>query len=282
MHLRTALRAVCIPLVIALILAVPIRAHAAVIPLTAADFAGTSLITFDGIPDGTPVNGMTVDGVLFNYLLNNVASNALVVDGGPGLTNNVSRPNLVTVGGGNANGLLRLTSAEPEARLAYGFAVLGNLVIPDATTVTLFDGTNVMVGVLSAASSVDFDPIFNSGFMGLRSTIPFVRADITFSPIAWASPSTTCGLHPRQRQCQNPRASSCCWLDSPGVARRLRGPFQQPWCKCRCIRRAMHPRWRRCSALKYVRYSRLSRLAIAAPRPSRCHAPLAPRTASPG
>ena len=42
----------------------------------------------------------------------------------------------------------------------------------------------------------------------------------------------------------------------------------------------MHPRWRRCSALKYVRYSRLSRLAIAAPRPSRCHAPLVPRTAS--
>ena len=82
-YLRTALRAVCGPLAIALILAAPARAHAAVIPLTAADFAGTSLITFDGIPDGTPVNGMTVDGVLFNYLLNNVASNALVVDNGP-------------------------------------------------------------------------------------------------------------------------------------------------------------------------------------------------------
>ena len=93
------------------------------------------------------------------------------------MTNNVSRPNLVTVSGGNTNALLRLTFDEPEERLAYGFALLGNLVIPDATTVTLFDGTNVMVGVLSAPSTVDFDPIFNSGFLGLRSTIPFVRLD---------------------------------------------------------------------------------------------------------
>ena len=71
MYLRTALRTACGPLAIALILAAPARAHAAVIPLTAADFAGTSLITFDGISDGTPVNGMTVDGVLLNYNLNN-------------------------------------------------------------------------------------------------------------------------------------------------------------------------------------------------------------------
>lgn len=95
MYLCTALRTVCWPLATALILAAPTRAYAAVIPLTVADFAGTSLITFDGIPDGTPVNGMTVDGVQFNYFVNNVASNALVVDGGPGMTNNVSRPNLV-------------------------------------------------------------------------------------------------------------------------------------------------------------------------------------------
>jgi hypothetical protein len=150
MCLRTPLRTVCGPLAIALILANPMRAYAAVISLTAADSAGTSLITFDGIPDGTPVNGMTVDGVQFNYFVNNVASNALVVDGGPGMTNNVSRPNLVNPPGGNANALLRLTFAEPEERLGYGFAVLTNLLIPDATTVTLFDGTDVMVGVLSA------------------------------------------------------------------------------------------------------------------------------------
>src|SRR5438093_103949 len=42
----------------------------------------------------------------------------------------------------------------------------------------------------------------------------------------------------------------------------------------------MHPRWLRCSSLKYSRYSRSSRLAGGAPRPSRCDARLSPRPAS--
>jgi hypothetical protein len=41
----------------------------------------------------------------------------------------------------------------------------------------------------------------------------------------------------------------------------------------------MPPRWLRCS-LKYSRYSRSSRLAIEAPRPSRCDAGLSPRAAN--
>src|ERR1700704_423271 len=41
----------------------------------------------------------------------------------------------------------------------------------------------------------------------------------------------------------------------------------------------MHPRWLRCSFLKYSRYSRSSRLARGAPRPSRCDARLSPRAA---
>ena len=39
-------------------------------------------------------------------------------------------------------------------------------------------------------------------------------------------------------------------------------------------------RWLRCSSLKYSRYSRSSRLASEAPRPSRCDARLSPRAAS--
>ena len=43
----------------------------------------------------------------------------------------------------------------------------------------------------------------------------------------------------------------------------------------------MHPRRLRCSSLKYSRYSRSSRLAGGAPRPSRCDARLSPRAARP-
>src|SRR5256885_1657987 len=40
----------------------------------------------------------------------------------------------------------------------------------------------------------------------------------------------------------------------------------------------MHPGWRRCSSLKYSRYSWSSRLAIRAPHRSRCNDGVAPRT----
>src|SRR5881409_250246 len=43
----------------------------------------------------------------------------------------------------------------------------------------------------------------------------------------------------------------------------------------------MHPRRLRCFSLKYSRYSRSSRLAGGAPRPSRCDARLSPRAAWP-
>ena len=53
-----------------------------------------------------------------------------------------------------------------------------------------------------------------------------------------------------------------------------------PWCNSICIRTAMHPRWLRCSSFKYSRYSQSSRLAIGAPRRSRCDDGVAPRAAN--
>lgn len=102
--------------------------------------------------------------------------------------------------------------------------MLTKLVIPDATTVTLFDGTDVMVGVLSAASSVDFDPLFNSGFLGLRSTIPFVRADITFSPMALGFAFDNLRFAPAAATVPEPASVILLLAGFAGVARRRRGP----------------------------------------------------------
>jgi len=65
----------------------------------------------------------------------------------------------------------------------------------------------------------------------------------------------------------------------PGQSLRRHVCPSSPWWKSGCIRRAMHPRRLRCSSLKYSRYSRSSRLAGGAPRPSRCDARLSPRAA---
>ena len=70
-------------------------AHAAVIAVGPDAFpAGSTLITFAGLADGTEVNGVSVAGVLFNYSLGN---GAVLIDGGPGVTNNIDPPNVVSV-----------------------------------------------------------------------------------------------------------------------------------------------------------------------------------------
>ena len=166
----------CLVVSTALFTATPV--HAAVIPLTAADLAGVAPITFAGIPDNTVVNGLSLGGVTFNYLVGSIPSTAAIIDGGPGTTNNVLPPNIVNLSG-NAGAVLRLSFNAPRVQLGYGFALLTTGAVPAATTVSLFDASGLLVGSLSGAGASD--PIFAGGFLGLQSTIPFVRADLTFS-----------------------------------------------------------------------------------------------------
>jgi hypothetical protein len=58
-------------------------------------------------------------------------------------------------------------------------------VVPNATTVSLFDAANVLVGTLSVTGSPD--PVFTGGFLGVASDIPFLRAEVTFSTAGAAS-----------------------------------------------------------------------------------------------
>ncbi len=119
---RTSLGTLVRLMVFAVLLSPATPASATVIALTPADLSGASLITFDGLTDGTVVNGLSVGGVQFNYLVNNLPSTDARLDGGPGITNNISPLNIVNFTG-NANAILRLTFPEAEVRLGYGFAI---------------------------------------------------------------------------------------------------------------------------------------------------------------
>jgi PEP-CTERM motif len=180
---RTSLGTLVRLMVFAVLLSPATPASATVIALTTADLSGASLITFNGLTDGTAVNGLSVGGVQFNYLVNNLPSTDARLDGGPGITNNISPLNIVNFNG-NANAILRLTFPEPEVRMGYGYAILSNAIVANATTVSLYDASNVLVGTLSVTGGPD--PIFAGGFLGLESTIPFVRADLTFSTVGQA------------------------------------------------------------------------------------------------
>jgi hypothetical protein len=155
-------------------------ARATVIPLTPANFAGTSLIDFGTVETLAPIDGQTINGVVFSYLVSGVHSTDAIIDSGPGPTNNITPANVVNSPiVGNANAVLSLVFPTAERRMAYGYAILATVVVPNATTVTLFNASNAAVGTLSVTGAPD--PDFTGGFLGLQSDIPFVRADVTFS-----------------------------------------------------------------------------------------------------
>jgi hypothetical protein len=154
-------------------------ARAAVVPLTQFDFGGATLINFGTNQTFAPINGQVLSGVTFGYTINGVASNDAVIDGGPGETNNITPANVVNELG-NDGAVLSLLFPSLQTRLGYGYALLADPgAIANATTVRLFDASNTLVGTLSGNAVAD--PFFPGGFMGIGSTIPFLRAEVTFS-----------------------------------------------------------------------------------------------------
>jgi PEP-CTERM motif len=150
------------------------RASASTIAVGIGAFgAGSTLTTFNGLADGTEVNGLTVGGILFSYSLGN---GQLIIDGGPGITNNIAPPNIVSVG--NNTGVLSMTLPSFVDTFGYGYAVLAVSNVVNATTISLFAGATP-VGSLSYDAALD--PVFAGGFAGIQSTLPFNRVQVTFN-----------------------------------------------------------------------------------------------------
>ena len=150
---------------------------ASVIAIGPAGFpGGSTVLSFTGLPNGAEVNGLTVSGVSFGYSLGN---GALVIDGGPGITNNINPPNIVSVG--NNSGVLTVTFPSLVNLFGYGYAVLNTGPVANATTINLFNGATP-VGTLSYNGVSD--PNFSGGFAGISSTLAFNRAQLTFNSVA--------------------------------------------------------------------------------------------------
>ena len=152
-------------------------ANASVTSVGPGTFPGTTTpITFTGLTSGTEVNGLTSGGVTFNYSLGN---GAVIIDGGPGITNNLNPPNVVSVG--NPAGALTLMLPGEFDTFGFGYALQTGANVPNAVTVNLFNG-NTNVGTISYPSSPD--PNFTGGYAGVQSTAPFNRAVLTFNSAA--------------------------------------------------------------------------------------------------
>jgi hypothetical protein len=163
--------------VFALTLVTAPMASAGTIPVGIGAFGpGSTLTTFTGLADFTEVNGLTVDGILFQYSLGN---GHVFIDGGPGPTNNITPQNIVSTG--NNTGVLTMTLPSMVDTFGYGFAVLGTGTIPNGTIISLFNGATP-VGSLSYAATPD--PNFPGGFAGIQSTLLFNRVEVTFDSVS--------------------------------------------------------------------------------------------------
>ena len=162
----------CLVTGLAVLAAPAARASTIAIGIGAFD-PGSTLTTFTGLSNGKEVNNLVVDGLLFQYSLGN---GDVVIDGGPGVTNNIAPPNVVSVG--NDSGVLAITFPSLISQFGYGFAIESFGVNPASTTISLFDGA-VPVGSLSYGGAPD--PMFTGGFAGIQSTLAFNRAELTFN-----------------------------------------------------------------------------------------------------
>jgi len=152
------------------------NAAATVMPISEGAFPGSALlIDFAGLLDGTEVNGLVVDGVGFSYSL---GDGQVDIDGGPGFTNNISPPNIVSVG--DNTGSVTIALPAPANMFGYGFAILSLFDVADATTMSVFNGPTFL-GSLSFAGAPD--PFFTGGFAGLASTLAFDHVVVTFNSV---------------------------------------------------------------------------------------------------
>ena len=139
-----------------------------------------SIVHFDEVPDGTPINGLTIKGFTFSE---NTPQALATSGGGPGPTNHISPPEALQLLGTFNPATYALTVTMPGAvtSFGFGFAILDLAPTANALTITLFNGATNL-GSLTYAGSPD--PMFDGGFAGIGSTDAFTSARITFGPTA--------------------------------------------------------------------------------------------------
>lgn len=140
-------------------------------------FPGSALLVdLTGLIDGTEVNGLSAGGLTFSYSLGN---DNIIIDGGPGMTNNVSPPNIVSIA--DPSGVLTVMLPGLSDLFGYGYAIQAYTRVVGATTITLFNGST-NVGSLSYTAVPD--PSFAGGLAGISSTSAFNKVEMTFNFVA--------------------------------------------------------------------------------------------------
>ena len=150
-------------------------AAAQVVAIGSGAFSGSPPpITFTGVATGTEVNGLSVSGFQFFYSL---GSGNVIIGSGPGNTNNVNDPSIVSNFGSNT-GVLTILLPSLSNRFGFGFAVNSFTGLAFGTSVTVLNGATSLGNLLYAAP---LDPVFAGGFAGIQSVSAFDRVQVSFN-----------------------------------------------------------------------------------------------------
>jgi len=155
--------------------------NAALTPIGSVDFpAGAPVLDFSGLANGADVNGRAFDGVLFQVAKNGLPTNGIVViDGGPGPTNHIFPPNIVSISDLDGVALI-ISLPNLVTKFGYGYAIRSENTVPAATTINLLAGITPIGSIAFTGAP---DPSFTGGFAGVASDTPFDRAILPFSDV---------------------------------------------------------------------------------------------------
>lgn len=139
------------------------------------------VITFDEVPLGTVVDGLSIKNVGFAVTGQGDRGTA-TVNTGPGVTPYVSAPLIE----GPALATLGLQFAQPVDAFGFAFAMSVGGVVPDAVVVDVFDPQGAFLGTFSADGEAGNrgDSFFSSGLFSVAGLGPIGSALVNFADYA--------------------------------------------------------------------------------------------------
>ena len=125
------------------------------IAFATAGAAGAETLTFDELGSPTPVDGLTVKGVTFDFKIDGVDSSNATYNSPPppGLPPNLFVNLQAPVLDGNARGILSLDFAEPISALQFAIGVESFAPVISALSVELFDTESNSLGITPVNTS---------------------------------------------------------------------------------------------------------------------------------
>jgi len=120
-----------------------------------------------------PVDGQIIDGVTHGFTVGGTSSPDATIDIVPGVTDFITLESIE----GDSSGVLSLSFGSIQTHFGFGWA----LTAATGGMIELFDMSDASLGTFSFSGGPDTFFGFETGFAGVQSDTPFVRAEVSWN-----------------------------------------------------------------------------------------------------